>query len=49
MAYRIANNDYDPVDPEIRLRLGLDTPNLSPEILEARLHWVLDLCEVTHA
>lgn len=48
MAYRIAMQDYDPVDPEIRQRLGLDaiTP---PEIIEARLHWVLDLCEVHHA
>jgi hypothetical protein len=49
MAYRIANQDYNPVDPEIRQSLGLDAPTLSPEIIEARLHWVLDLCEVTHA
>jgi hypothetical protein len=49
MAYRIALQDYDPVDPDIRQRLGLDAPTLPPEILEARLRWVLDLCEVPHA
>jgi hypothetical protein len=48
MAYRIAINGYDPVDPEIRQHLGLDAIT-APEILEARLHWVLDLCEVPHA
>lgn len=48
MAYRIAKNDYDPVDPSIRQRLGLDAIT-APEILEARLRWVLELCEVHHA
>jgi hypothetical protein len=46
MAYRIAMDNYDPIDPAIRMVLGLDAPILPAEILEERLHWVLDLCEV---